>query len=89
MTIFQEIDRALHVEAMKLATAPRDTQFLIVLSSEARNDLFREFREIPRYTTPGKTLCEEKYLGNVIAVTADETMPRVSIFTKVKQAADG
>lgn len=89
MSILEEIDRAFHDEAMKLAAAPRDTTFLIVLSSVARNEFFEEM--LPRliYHAPGKTLSEEKYRGAVIAVTADETMPRVSIFTKAKQAAGG
>jgi len=57
-------------ETQKLASTPRDTQMLIVLSSAARNELFEEFLRQPRLTTPGKTLSEEKYRSNVIAVTA-------------------
>lgn len=84
MAIFQEIDAALETEMRKMATAPRDSTFLIVLSSEARNDLFQAFLENRKYTTAGKSLGEEKYRGCVVAVTADEDMPRVSIFTKAK-----
>lgn len=84
MDIFQEIDAALRDETAKLAIAPRDTQFLIVLSSGARNDLFQQFLYHRDMTTPG-TLSEQKWRGNVIATTADPDMPRVSIFTKAKE----
>lgn len=85
MSIREDMDRALFDEAAKLAIAPRDTQFLIVLNSDARNEYMQRFRdgEKPRDAiTHGIMGC--KYRGAILACSHDPDMPPVSIFTKAK-----
>lgn len=83
--ILSEIDAALIDEARKLASAPRDTSILIVLSTEARNEFMQRFTQGERSAAAiqhGIMGC--KYRGAIMACTLDPDMPRVSVFTKVK-----
>lgn len=84
LSILHEIDRAMADEMAKLAVAPRDTQFLIVLNHDARNEYMQRFalgEKSRDAITHGIMGC--KHLGAVLATTQDPDMPRVSIFTKV------
>lgn len=85
MSILREIELALHDEVMKLATAPRDTRFLIVLNSEARNEFFKELLRQPQMMSPGQSLSNVKFHGNMIAVLDDDGAQRIEIFTKAKR----
>lgn len=85
MNILREIELALHDEVMKLAMSPRDTRFLIVLNSQTRNELFEELLRSPYMMTPGQTLSDFRFKGNMIAVLDDDGAPRIEIFTKAKR----
>lgn len=83
MAINDEMDAALTNEMRKMATAPRDSTFLIVLNTEGQN-AYLEYANglLMPVTERGKLMIERKHRGATVAITHDPDMPRVSVFAK-------
>lgn len=84
MSIIKEMDAAISDEMAKMATTPRESQFLIVLNTEGQNEYLRETLTM-HLPIDGKLMIERRWRGAIIAVSHDDEMPRVSVFTKAKR----
>lgn len=86
MSIFAEIDRALHEERRHLYRPIKAGA--IVLTVEATDEFEAEIhRQMVNFVVsiPNATRMSYRYKGLIVATTQDEQAPRVSVFLKDRE----